>query len=118
MSLITHYNINLTFTRVRLRRRTEIKKKMNNNNNNDDDDNNNDDDDNNNNDDDDNNNEDDDDNNKDDDDDDDDDDLFIDAVLSRFEWQNLPYDTLCLSFSYNLIGYFKQALKSDWLFCF
>ena len=31
---------------------------------------------------------------------------------------NLPHDTLCLSFSCNLIGYFKQALKSDWLFCF
>ena len=61
---------------------------------------------------------------------------FIDAVLSRSEikfmsifWgekvrvkkqklQNLPHDTPCLSFSCNLIGYFKQALKSDWLFCF
>ena len=32
--------------------------------------------------------------------------------------QNLPHDTLCLSFSCNLIGYFKQTLKSDWLFCF
>ena len=32
--------------------------------------------------------------------------------------QNLPHDTLCLSFSCNLIGYLKQALKSDWLFCF
>ena len=32
--------------------------------------------------------------------------------------QNLPDDTLCLSFSCNYIGYFKQALKSDWLFCF
>ena len=32
--------------------------------------------------------------------------------------QNLPHDTLCLSFSCNYIGYFKQALKSDWLFCF
>ena len=31
---------------------------------------------------------------------------------------NLPHDTLCLSFSCNLIGYFKQALKSDWSFCF
>ena len=31
--------------------------------------------------------------------------------------QNLPHDT-CLSFSWNLIGFFKQALKSDWLFCF
>ena len=27
-------------------------------------------------------------------------------------------DTLCLLFSCNLIGYFKQALKSDRLFCF
>ena len=60
---------------------------------------------------------------------------FIDADLSRSEinfihfwggksefWkqmlQNLPNDILCLSFSCNLIGYFKQALKSDWLFCF
>ena len=25
-------------------------------------------------------------------------------------------NTLCLSFSCNLIGYFKQALKSDWFF--
>ena len=32
--------------------------------------------------------------------------------------QNLPHVTLCLSFSCNYIGYFKQALKSDWLFCF
>ena len=32
--------------------------------------------------------------------------------------QNLPHDTLCLSFSCNLIGYFKQASKSDGLFCF
>ena len=54
----------------------------------------------------------------------------IDAVLSQFEikfiqfgrenksFANLPYDTLCPSFSCNLIGYFKQALKSDWLFSF
>ena len=31
--------------------------------------------------------------------------------------QNLPYDTLCLSFSCNYIGYFKQAVKKkvpDW----
>ena len=56
---------------------------------------------------------------------------FIDAVLSRFEiefiyfWggknnkqklQNSPYDTLCLSFSCNLVGYFKQAWKSDSMF--
>ena len=35
------------------------------------------------------------------------------------QWlQNLPHDTLCLSFSCNYIGYFKQALESDWLFCF
>ena len=27
--------------------------------------------------------------------------------------QNLPHDTLYLSFSWNLIGYSKQALKSD-----
>ena len=32
--------------------------------------------------------------------------------------QNLLHDTLCLLFSCNLMGYFKQALKSDWLFCF
>ena len=25
--------------------------------------------------------------------------------------------TLCLSFYCNLIGYYKQSLKSDWLFC-
>ena len=55
----------------------------------------------------------------------------IDAGLSWFEikfihfwgrkkkefWkqklQNLPHDTLYLSFSWNLIGYSKQALKSD-----
>ena len=61
---------------------------------------------------------------------------FIDAVPSRFEikfihviegkkyefWkqklQNLPHDTLCLSFAWNLIGYFKQALKSDFFFVF
>ena len=57
---------------------------------------------------------------------------FIDAVLSRFEikfipfpgeklefWkQNLQHDSLCLPFSCNLMGYFKQALKSDWLFFF
>ena len=57
---------------------------------------------------------------------------FIDAVLSRFEikfipflgeklefWkQNLQHDSLCLPFSCNLMGYFKQGLKSDWLFCF
>ena len=32
--------------------------------------------------------------------------------------QNLPHDTLCLSFSCNMIGYYKRALKYDWLFCF
>ena len=30
----------------------------------------------------------------------------------------MPHDTRCLSFSCNYIGYFKQALKSDWLFVF
>ena len=31
---------------------------------------------------------------------------------------NLPHSgLLCLSFTCSLIGYFKQALKSDWLFC-
>ena len=43
------------------------------------------------------------------------------ASLKEFwkqKLQNLPHDTLCLSFSCNLIGYLKQALKSDWLFCF
>ena len=34
------------------------------------------------------------------------------------KFQNLSHDTLCLSFSFNFIGYFKLALKSDWLFCF
>ena len=60
---------------------------------------------------------------------------FIDAVLSQSEIKfihfsggksksfgnkscKICHDTLCLSFSCNLIGYFKQALKSDWLFCF
>ena len=61
---------------------------------------------------------------------------FINAVLSWFEIEfihflgrkkirvletivaNLSHDTLCFSFSCNFIGYFKQALKSDWLFCF
>ena len=28
--------------------------------------------------------------------------------------QNVPHDTLCLSFSCNLIGYFKQALR-EWV---
>ena len=32
--------------------------------------------------------------------------------------QNLPHNTLCLTFSCNLIDYFKQASKSDRLFCF
>ena len=39
---------------------------------------------------------------------------FIDAVLSRSEIklvQNLLHDTLCLSFSCNLIGYFKRTLN-------
>ena len=58
---------------------------------------------------------------------------FIDAVLSRFEIKfihflggksksykssKICHTILCLSFSCNLIGYFKQALKSDWLFFF
>ena len=60
---------------------------------------------------------------------------FIDAVLSWFEIKFIHFwggknksfgnksckicnDTLCLLFSCNLIGYFKQALKSDRLFCF
>ena len=58
---------------------------------------------------------------------------FIDAALSRFEIKfihflggksksykssKICHTILCLSFSCNLIGYFKQALKSDWLFCF
>ena len=38
--------------------------------------------------------------------------------LWKQKLQNLPNDTLCLSFSCNLTGYFKQALKSDWLFFF
>ena len=38
--------------------------------------------------------------------------------VKKQKLQNLPQDTPCLSFSCNLIGYFKQALKSDWLFCF
>ena len=38
--------------------------------------------------------------------------------LNQSILQNLPYDILYLSFSCNLIGYFKQALKSGWLFCF
>ena len=33
--------------------------------------------------------------------------------VKKQKLQNLPHDTLCLSFSCNLIGYFKQALKSD-----
>ena len=39
-------------------------------------------------------------------------------VFWKQKMQNLLHDTLCLSFSCNLIGYFKQALKSVWLFCF
>jgi len=27
-------------------------------------------------------------------------------------------EPFCLSFSSNVIGWFKKALKSDWLFCF
>ena len=60
---------------------------------------------------------------------------FIDAVLSQFKIKFIHFFVgknksfgnksrqichmiLCLSFSCNLINYFKQALKSDWLFCF
>ena len=39
-------------------------------------------------------------------------------VYFRSNMTSLPHNTLCLSFSCNLIGYFKQALKSDCLFCF
>ena len=42
-------------------------------------------------------------------------------VKQNFEQklQNSPHNGfLCLSFSCNFIGYFKQALKSGWLFCF
>ena len=56
---------------------------------------------------------------------------FTDAVLSWFEIKfmggggnksfgnkscKICHMILCLSFSCNLIGYFKQVLKSDWLF--
>ena len=65
---------------------------------------------------------------------------FIDAVLSQFEIKFIQFGwgggegrgdesfgnnsckichmILCFSFSCNLIGYFKQALKSGQLFCF
>ena len=36
--------------------------------------------------------------------------------VKKQKLQNLAHDTPCLSFSCSLIGYFKQALKSDWLF--
>ena len=39
-------------------------------------------------------------------------------LRGKQKFQNLPHDTLCLSFSCNLVGYFKQALKSDRLFFF
>ena len=39
---------------------------------------------------------------------------FIDPLLSWF----IKSCKSCLSFSWNLIGYLKEALKSDWLFCF
>ena len=39
---------------------------------------------------------------------------FIDLVLS---WFVKSYKS-CLSFPCNLIGYFKQAFKSEWLLCF
>ena len=38
--------------------------------------------------------------------------------VKKQKLQNLPQDTPCLSFSCNLIGYFKQALKSDWFVLF
>ena len=40
--------------------------------------------------------------------------MFCDLVLSQFvkSWKSF------LSFSYNLIGFFKETLKSDWLLCF
>ena len=38
--------------------------------------------------------------------------------VKKQKLQNLPHDTLCFLFSCNLISYFKQALKSDQLFCF
>ena len=43
---------------------------------------------------------------------------FFFFLRGKQKFQNLPHDTLCLSFSCNLVGYFKQALKSDWLFFF
>ena len=38
--------------------------------------------------------------------------------VKKQKLQNLPHDTLCLSFSCNLNGYVKQVLKSDRLSCF
>ena len=35
-----------------------------------------------------------------------------------YKSSKICHTILCLSFSCNLIGYFKQALKSDWLFRF
>ena len=58
---------------------------------------------------------------------------FINVILSQFEIKFIHFlgekkirvlerkvakFSTCLSFSCNLISYFKQALKSDWLFCF
>ena len=59
---------------------------------------------------------------------------FTDAALSRFKIKFIHFEggdrsfgnksckichiIHCLLFSCNLIGYFKQALKSDWLFYF
>ena len=45
---------------------------------------------------------------------------FIDPVgnkVAKFATQWF-FCFFCFSFSCNLIGYLKQALKSDWLFCF
>ena len=38
--------------------------------------------------------------------------------VKKQKFQNLPHDTLCLSFSCNLIGYFKQALNLIGCFVF
>ena len=45
---------------------------------------------------------------------------FLEGKIQSFGNNSckMPHDTFCFPFSCNLIGYFKQALKSDWLFCF
>ena len=40
------------------------------------------------------------------------------GVLETKVAKKICHDTLYLSFSCNLIGYFKQGLKFDWLFYF